>query len=196
MRCEIIQWIIQWRTDSGKPAGRLADKHLSHCPACRQRLQAQQNLAHALHREAQDQPVPSDLSARVLATLATRKASPQVVHFPSQAHTIRRVSLAAACVLALIGTAFLMNQKHAKPTLGPDNTAAKTNALATDLIPTIAPERSVQLVQELAVASYRHEWQNLTQNAQAIVESVLDPIPSEMRPSFRTTPASNQSGER
>lgn len=195
MWCEIIQWIIQWRTDSGKPAGRLTERHLSHCPACRQRLQSHKELAHALRREAQAQTVPSELSARVLASLATRKASPTVIHFPSPARAVRRAILAAACVLALIGTAFLMNQ-NGKHAIGPENGTAKANAQATQLIPTIDPDAPVQLVQELAVASYRHELENLTQSARTIVETVLDPIPSEMRSSFRTTSASTQSRER
>lgn len=200
MWCQVILQIIEWRMDSGKPLGKLLQRHVARCPRCQQHMQARQTLADTLSRQAHEQPLPPGLADRLRATLAEHGSSiPAGQHaptrdlrLPSKAWPVGRAALAAACLLAVVATAVILKPGHSKPIGLQPNIAGNINK-AAGMIPSISPDTPVQFAQELAIAPYRQELQSLTRDVRTMVETVLEPIPPELRLAIRSTPASNRS---
>jgi len=174
MWCRVVRRIIEWRSDSDKPPGKFARRHLSGCASCREHFQAQEVLADRLRRTAAEGASPSPgLKDRILSAVpSARRPSQRTIRLYPAIWRIGVAAALAACVV--VGIVFLVLRNPPRESAPPDG---KTPTVALPEIgPILTPqaaERSTRAVRELAQAVLMKEIDDLAQDAKDAGEALL-----------------------
>jgi len=199
MWCRLIQWMIDWRTDSDKPLGTFLTSHLERCAACRGHLDAVGALAERLRDQARRGPMVPRLKMKVLASIASnRKPRPVVIPFPWTAVAIgiaASVLLAVAVILALTGRQPAGPGKVVITPPGPQRNTPPRKALASNPgmglmgIPSLLPGmQMVDDVEAMARAEARRQVDHLVKDATAAGQTILASITVDLGRSYRWSP--------